>query len=138
MNKEILSKYRIRVIRINKLNSEIDELQATEVEMVAGKVKTSMADFPYIQCRTSVMMDDPVEKGKITARVKKKQVEIDKLQKINDEVDQFIDAIEEPLAKSIFEYYFIDGLVKVTQKEVAANLGIDDRSKVSRVIESYL
>ena len=135
MEKSILVTYRSRKARIRKLQDDIEDLKLRDVDVVTGKVQTSMADHPYIQCRTSVQMDDPVERGKIDTQIEKKQIEIRRLEQINKRVDDFIDGIQDPTLKSVLECYYIDGAEKVLQKEVADKLCIS-RNIVAKAVYS--
>lgn len=137
MTKEVLSKYRSRVIRIAKLKEDIEEIKARDVQVVAGKVNSSMKDFPYIPCRTSVEMNDPVEVEKQRKQIARKRKEIDRLEQLNREVEEFIDSIQDPTAKSVFEYYYTDGTEKMTQKEIADLVGIT-RGYIPDIISKQL
>ncbi len=138
VDKKMLSGYRSRVRRIEKLEQDIMELKQRNVQIVAGKVQSSMKDFPYIQCHATVEMDEPIEAARIKNSIQKKEAEIKKLQKMNQEVIEFIDGIEDPNARSVFEYYYTDGKEKQTQKEIADKTGIEDRCRVGKIISEYL
>lgn len=59
------------------------------------------------------------------------------LEKECREVEEFIDAIEEGMARRIFRMYYIEGREKITQKKVAKRIHVE-RSTVSRKIDDYL
>lgn len=136
MTKKLLSEYRNRKQRIEKLQRDIEELRGKDVQTICGKVKASMKEFPYIQRYETVQMSDPAELERIKAAVGKKEEEIRKLKELNREVEDFVNNITDTATKSIFEYYFIDGNEKVTQKEVAARLN-GSRESIAAAIRKY-
>ena len=119
---------------IADLEKRIEKEYSKEITVVAGKVKGSLACFPYTEVRTSVLLDDPTElaaRDKLIAiREKKKKELADKAL----EIETFINSIEDSELRMIFKYRFIDGLKQVD----VANLVCLDRSRVSRKISDYL
>ncbi len=57
---------------------------------------------------------------------------LDKLEKECDEIEQFIEGIEDSLTRRVFRMYYIDGR---TQKEIAQLINMD-RSMVSRKLNT--
>lgn len=53
------------------------------------------------------------------------------------EVEEFINEIEEGMARRIFRMYYIDGTERITQRKVAKRIHVE-RSTVSRKIDDYL
>lgn len=137
MDKRSLLGYRGRVQRIQKLEKDIMDLEMHDIQVVTGKVKSSMQDFPYIQSHTTVEMNEPIEAARIKNSIHKKKKEIEKLQRMNQEVIEFVEGIEDPIAKSVFEYYYIDGVENVTQDQVADRYNMD-RSNVAKIIAKVL
>lgn len=119
---------------IADLEKRIEKEYSKEITVVAGKVKGSLACFPYTEVRTSVLLDDPTElaaRDKLIAMREKKKKELaDKAL----EIETFINCIEDSELRMIFKYRFIDGLKQV---EVASLVSLD-RSRVSRKISDYL
>lgn len=119
---------------IADLEKRIEKEYSKEITVVAGKVKGSLACFPYTEVRTSVLLDDPTElaaRDKLIAMREKKKKELaDKA----IEIETFINGIEDSELRMIFKYRFIDGLKQVD----VANLVSLDRSRVSRKISDYL
>lgn len=116
------------------LEKRIEQIYDKEITAVAGKVKGSLACFPYTEVRTSVLLDDPTElaaRDKLIAMREKKKKELEDKAL---EVEIFINGIDDSELRMIFKYRFIDGL---RQTEVA-NLVSLDRSRVSRKISDYL
>lgn len=137
VDKKMLSGYRSRVRRIEKLESDIADLKVRDVQVVAGKVNSSMKDFPYIQCHTTVEMNEPTEAARVKNVIKKKAAEVEQLRKMNQAVMTYIEGIEDPLARNIFEYYYTDGVESVTQDQIAERISMD-RSNVAKIIAKTL
>ena len=135
MEKKTLETYRIRNIRIKKLQMEVEELKNKELTTLKGTVKASSRQYPYIQGRTSVLIVDPEEKEHNERRIEKKEKEIQALREINREVENYIDEIEDSLEKTIIEMYYIDG-ERVYQKEIAAILDVP-REEISKAISKH-
>jgi len=138
MDKNILKGYRGRVIRINKLEQDIINLQGKDVPCVNGKVQASMRDFPYLRTRETIVMSEPYAAEKIVKALEKKRAEIQRLQELNAQVDNFIDGIDDDMARSILECYYTDGLERVTQKEVADKLNIKDKYKINKILLQFI
>lgn len=134
MTKQELSMYTVLKGRIDKLNKEISELQTKEIEIVAGKVKGSMKEHPYIETRIGVQMEEPIAAGKIDAAILKRRKEIDKLVKRTKDIEDFINGIDDVFLKTIFEYKYIENL---SQAEIGEKVNLD-RSRISRKISDYL
>ena len=99
-----------------------------------GKVRGSSKDFPYTEVRTSVMIPDPDEQGRINEQIRRKEAE--RLQVLEEiqEVEEFLEGIEDAEIKEVFELLYVDGK---KQKEAADILHID-RSYVSKKINNFL
>lgn len=134
MTKKELAMYPVLKKRVEKLEHDIEDLKAKDIESVSGKVKGSMKEFPYIERRFSVQMEVPGEAEKIRRQIAKKQKEIIEVREQMRDVENFIDDIEDLHIKTIFEYSFLEGL---TQKEVGDKIGLD-RSRISRKVDNFL
>ena len=62
---------------------------------------------------------------------------MEKLKRENEEIEKFVDNIQDGVTHRIFRIYFIDGRRSISQNKVAKKVHID-RSRVSRKIDSYL
>lgn len=62
---------------------------------------------------------------------------MEKLKQENEEIEKFVDNIQDGVTHRIFRIYFIDGRRSISQNKVAKKVHID-RSRVSRKIDSYL
>lgn len=135
MDKLKLKKYRPNKARLKRIEERISELCETEpAGEVMGKVRGSSKDFPYTEVRTSVMIPDPDEQERINKQIRKKEAE--RLQVLAEiqEVEEFLDGIEDAEIKEVFELLYVDGK---KQKEAADILHID-RSYVSKKINNFL
>lgn len=134
MKKEELSKYVAYKKRVEKLYSDISDLEERDIETVFGKVKGSMKEHPYMERRFSVQMHVPEEEERIQQMIWKKKQEVEELEALMREIEQFIDGIEDVYMKSIFEYRYLEGM---TQAETGKKMGLD-RSRISRKIDDFL
>lgn len=135
MDKLKLKKYIPNKARLKRIDARISELCETEpAGEVMGKVRGSSKDFPYTEVRTSVMIPDPDEQERINKQIRKKEAE--RLQVLAEiqEVEEFLDGIEDAEIKEVFELLYVDGK---KQKEAADILHID-RSYVSKKINNFL
>ena len=112
----------------------IEALQKKEVPVVMGKVKASSRDFPYLEHRISVQMDEPVESDRIKRmfriyRERQEQIGQQMLQ-----IEEFINGIDDTEIRQIFELRFIEGQ---KQEQIAKVMHLE-RSSVSRKISAYM
>ena len=119
---------------LTKLNKQIEKLQSKDIPVVAGKVKGSSKDFPYIEVRTSVLMEEPVTADTVNHLLKIKNERRQQVEKKIIETERFIQNIPDSLTRQIFELCFQEGK---RQKDVARILHLD-QSRVSRKIREYL
>lgn len=117
-----------------RLDQQIGRLEEKEIPVVAGKVKGSSRDFPYIEVRTSVLMDEPVTADAVGKLLKIKRERRQLVERKIIELEQFIKEIPDSLTRQIFELYFQDG---ERQQDVAEQLHIE-RSSVSKKITAYI
>ncbi len=117
-----------------RLDQQIGHLEEKEIPVVAGKVKGSSRDFPYIEVRTSVLMDEPVTADAVGKLLKIKRERRQLVERKIIELEQFIKEIPDSLTRQIFELYFQDGK---RQQDVAEQLHIE-RSSVSKKITAYI
>lgn len=117
-----------------KLDKQIERLEMKDIPVVAGKVKGSSKYFPYIEVRTSVLMDEPKTADAVNKLIKIKYERYNQVDKKIIELEQFIKDIPDSLTRQIFEMYFQQGLI---QREIAEKLNLE-RSTVSKKITEYL
>lgn len=134
MDKKTLKKYKPNKDRLIRIENQIQELCEREPTVVMGKVTGSSADFPYTEVRTSVQMYDPYEEENIRRQIRRKEADRLRILKEQKEVEDYINGIDDPEIKEIFELSFLEGK---KQDEVAEIVNID-RSYVSKKISDYL
>lgn len=134
MDKRTLKKYRPNKDRLIRIENQIQELCEREPTVVMGKVTGSSADFPYTEVRTSVQMYDPYEEENVRRQIRRKEADRLLILKEQKEVEDYINGIDDPEIKEIFELSFKEGK---KQNEVAEIVNID-RSYVSKKISDYI
>ena len=134
MDKKTLKKYKPNKDRLIRIENQIQELCEREPTVVMGKVTGSSADFPYTEVRTSVQMYDPYEEENVRRQIRRKEADRLLILKEQKEVEDYINGIDDPEIKEIFELSFLEGK---KQDEVAEIVNID-RSYVSKKISDYL
>ena len=121
-------------MEIARLDKQIDRLQEKDIRVVAGKVKGSSKDFPYIEVRTSVLMEEPVTADAVKKLLKIKRERRQQVEREIIETEQFIQNIPDSLTRQIFELCFQEGK---RQKDVAKILHLE-QSTISKRISAYL
>lgn len=134
MDKKTLKKYRSNKDRLIRIENQIQELCERESTVVMGKVTGSSADFPYTEVRTSVQMYDPYEEENIRRQIRRKESDRLRILKEQEEVEDYINGIDDPEIKEIFELAFVEGK---KQQEVADIIGYS-RGRISQIISEYL
>lgn len=134
MDKKTLKKYKPNKDRLIRIENQIQELCEREPTVVMGKVTGSSADFPYTEVRTSVQMYDPYEEENVRRQIRRKEADRLRILKEQEEVEDYINGIDNPEIKEIFELHYLEGK---KQSEVAEIVNID-RSYVSKKISDHL
>ena len=134
MDRKTLASYRPNKRLIERNKKKIEEEQFKDIPVVKGKVTGSSHEFPYIEQRFSVEMDDPTEAERQRKNIVRWGKEIQKAEKEMEDVERFIEGISDAGDREIFTYRFIDGK-KV--KEVADSVGYT-HGRVSQIISKYL
>lgn len=134
MDMKTLRELKYLKMEIARLDKQIDRLQEKDIRVVAGKVKGSSKDFPYIEVRTSVLMEEPVTADAVKKLLEIKRERRQQVERKIIETEQFIQNIPDSLTRQIFELCFQDGK---RQQDVARILHLD-QSRISRKIREYL
>lgn len=134
MDKKTLKKYKPNKDRLIRIENQIQELCEREPTVVMGKVTGSSANFPYTEVRTSVQMYDPYEEENVRRQIRRKEADRLLILKEQKEVEDYINGIDDPEIKEIFELHYLEGK---KQSEVAEIVNID-RSYVSKKISDHL
>ena len=134
MTRRLLEAYLPNKRLIERNRNEIQDEQMKEIPTVLGKVKGSSPNFPYIEQRFTVMMDEPVEADKQAERIKRLGQEIDQAEKEVDEVEQFISTIEDTRDKEVLSLRYIEGKKAI---EVAGIVGYT-KGRISQIVKKYI
>lgn len=134
MDKRTLKKYKPNKDRLIRIENQIQELCERESTVVMGKVTGSSADFPYTEVRTSVQMYDPYEEENVRRQIRRKEADRLLILKEQKEVEDYINGIDDPEIKEIFELSFIEGKKQI---EVAEIVGYS-RGRISQKIGEQL
>lgn len=136
MDKKKLSQLRPLKKELELIDRKLDRLYERQenVPVVMGKVTGSSKDFPYVEVRTSVLMDEPKEADEIEKQIRIREKRREQVEKLITEIEQFIAEIPDSRDRQIFELIYIDGK---KQREVADEIGLE-RSVVSKRITNYL
>ena len=112
----------------------IEALQKKEVPVVMGKVKASSRDFPYLEHRISVQMDEPVESDRIKRMFRIYRERQEKIGQQMLQIEEFINGIDDTEIRQIFDLRLIEGQ---KQEQIAKVMHLE-RSSVSRKISAYM
>ena len=134
MDKKTLKRYKPNKDRLIRIENQIQELCEREPTVVMGKVTGSSADFPYTEVRTSVQMYDPCEEKNIRRQIRRKEADRLRILKEQREIEEYINGIDDPEIKEIFELSFIEGKKQI---EVAEIVGYS-RGRISQKIGEQL
>lgn len=134
MTRKELEAYKVNERLIERNLKKIEEERYKDIPTVYGKVKSSMAEHPYIETHMAVQMEEPVESDKRMYKLDKWSQEIDKAKSENTRIEEFIDRIDDIKTKEIFVYRFIDNK---SVKEIAGIIGCSN-GRVSQLITNYL
>lgn len=134
MTETELKSYRALCKKIDDLDKRIRKEQDKLVDVVAGKVKASMSEFPYTEIRVGVEMEEPVAADARDQLIRLYQQARDQAEQKKLEIEKFIEEILDPELQLIFRYRYIDGK---KQLEIAELMSIE-RSGVSKKISGYL
>lgn len=116
------------------LHQRIKKLKEKDVPIVAGKVKASSQNFPYMEQRISVQMSEPATAARL---VQMQQIYEERQKKIEQqmlEIEKFIDKIRDSETRQIFEMRFIEGR---NLREIAEKMN-QDRSSIGKKINNFL
>lgn len=136
VDKKKLGQLRSLKKEMELIDRKLDRLYERQenVPVVMGKVTGSSKDFPYVEVRTSVLMDEPKEADEIEKQIRIREKRREQAESLITEIEQFIAEIPDSRDRQIFELRYIDGM---KQKDVAAVVGLE-RSAISKKITDYL
>lgn len=136
MTKELLGRHKKNKKELERIDRELERLygRLEDVQVVSGKVTKSSDDFPYIEEHISVKVPEPVESTKLKKRIREKEIRRKKVLAEIEEVEAFIDQMQEGLDKQIFEMIYLDGM---SQTEVGSAIGYT-HGRISQIIRKTL
>lgn len=136
MTKELFGRHKKNKKELERIDRELYRLygRLEDVQVVSGKVTKSSDDFPYIEEHISVEVPEPAESTKLKKRIREKEIRRKKVLAEIEEVESFIDQMQEGLDKQIFEMVYLDGM---TQREVGDSVGYTV-GRVSQIIKERL
>ena len=136
MDKKKLSQLRPLKKELQMIDRKLDRLYERQenVPVVMGKVTGSSRDFPYVEVRTSVLMDEPKEAYEIEKQIRIREKRREQVESLITEIEQFIAEIPDSRDRQIFELRYIEEL---TMKKVGERVGYS-KGRVSQIISSYL
>lgn len=133
MNKATLRRYRLLQKEIEKDDADIEKIlkKREKIPVIAGKVQTSMEEFPYTRTSMTVDIYEPKEDEHLRRLLEQKELKRDKARDQLLAIEQFIASIDDSLERQIIELVFVDGL---TYRDAGDELGYDF-SVISRKID---
>lgn len=136
VDKKKLGQLRSLKKEMELIDRKLDRLYERQenVPVVMGKVTGSSKDFPYVEVRTSVLMDEPKEADEIEKQIRIREKRRERVESLITEIEQFIAGIPSSRDRLIFELIYIDGM---KQKDVAEYMGME-RSSISKIITAVL
>lgn len=136
MDKKKLSQLRPLKKELELIDRKLDRLYERQenVPVVIGNVTGSKRDFPYIEVRTPVLMDEPKEADEIDKQIRIREKRREQVESLITEIEQFIAEIPDSRDRQIFELRYIEEL---TMKKVGERVGYS-KGRVSQIISSYL
>lgn len=134
-----MDKEQLKQIRYIKSEIEVIENQINNIEptMVTDKVTGSSAYFPYVQRSFTLEGIDTDEYERRVRRLQRKLIKRkEKLLQLQEEINNFIDSIEDSLVRQIITLRYVDGL---NWYEVSDRIGENSTSEsVRKIAERYI
>lgn len=136
MTVEKLKQYKQLQGEIKDISAEIKELSANKTIDV---VKASSTGFPYTEYSSKVYGFDPTTDKKRVALYDKKLLKKAELEKLEAEIEQFIDNINDSRVRRIVEFKYIKGYSwqKVARLIGGNNTGDSCRKAVMRYLVNH-
>lgn len=134
MDRKTLESYIPNKRLIERNEKKIEDERFKEIPVVKGKVTGSSHEFPYIEQRFSVEMNEPIEAEKQRRNIEKLKKGIQDAEKEMEEVEKFIEGIPDAGHREIFTYRYIDDM---DVQKVADAVGYT-KGRISQIIKKYL
>ncbi len=110
VTKKELEQYKSLQREIENLECRIDKLREKEIEVVSGKVKASMVDFPYTEYRVGVLVEEPKASTERDSLISKYRFRIKQARTLSNNIEMFINSIDDSKKRQILQYRYIDGM----------------------------
>lgn len=134
MDRKTLKSYQPNKRLIERKKKKIEDEQFKDIPVVMGKVTGSSHEFPYIEQRYTVEMDEPNEAEQQRKKIIQWKAEIKKAEGEMEAVEHFISGITDASHREIFTYRYIDGM---DVQKVADVVGYT-KGRISQIISKYL
>ncbi len=134
MTKTELEQYIKLKKEVLTIQRRIDKLEGKNVPVVAGKVQSSMDDFPYMRTHVTVQMYEPGANDAVNKAIDILNKRLDRCNAQMVDIEQFIDKIPDSELRNIFHLRYIEGM---KLKEIAAEVN-EDLSGIGKKITAYL
>ena len=89
MSEKELKEYKSLCKEIESLEKRIQKVKEKDIEVVAGKVKASMSEFPYTEIRVGVQMHSPEQVDVQKRIIRLYQERLEKAEQKKLEIDMF-------------------------------------------------
>ena len=127
MTKEFLGEYKSKKAEIAELQYKLLHINGGDVMMCNDTILNYRKGYPVPEAVFGVDWD------KLQRTEKRYKKRIETLTKECEEVEEFIESINDSLTRRIFRMYYVEGL---SQKNISHAIHID-RSCISRKISNY-
>lgn len=134
MRRKTLEAYQANKRLIERNKQKIENEKYRDIPVIKGKVKGSSPEFPYVEQRFTVQMDDPAEHDKAVRRIRQWEKEIKLAERDMESVERFVSDIADVRDREILTYRYIDGMKSV---DVAEKVGYT-KGRVSQIIAKYV
>lgn len=138
MDKKTLESYGRIKLEIEALEKRIKTLQKEQPQVEYASVRGSNPDFPYqpmsFHFNGYNIREDEHRRQKVEQAIIKLQQKKDKLLALEDEIESFIDSIDDITLRLIFRYKYLDNS---TYEEIGRKLHMD-RSTIGKKVNVYL
>lgn len=136
MNKKTLEQYRSLQREIPKLHKKLEKLyeRKENLQEVAGKVKASAKEFPYIESHVSVQMYEPKEADRVNEQIRIIEDRLENSEEDLLKIETFIAGIKNSTDRQIFEMVYLEGM---KLEKVGKELGYT-KGRISQKISNIL
>lgn len=111
MDRIRLNQYKALKREIPMLEKKLDGLykRKESIPEVAGKVKASGREYPYIEGYVQVQMYEPKEADMVNQRIRINEAVLERAERELLEIETFIAGIPDSADRQIFEMVFLEG-----------------------------